>query len=198
VRITPYREYIQKKLGERELLQKQLDGANDKKTALAERIVSIIEAQKVIQAVAMETQSQMVFRIEDIVNKVMASVFPDYTFKLEFVIRRNKSEATLHFYKDDKEVDIMSSDGGGVVDVATIALRLAIWSLSTSVNTLLLDESGKYISRNLQPRFSDVLSELSHALNLQILLVTHSPALSDKADMLFNVELRDKVSEVTV
>ena len=83
-RISSYKEYLNKQQGKCSTLQSQLDKAKQDQIDLTERITSILEAQIIIQQVAISTQALVIFKIESIVNKVIQSVFPDYSFKLEY------------------------------------------------------------------------------------------------------------------
>lgn len=161
------------------------------------RAIAIEQAQVLIQQVAQETQNVLVYQINDIVNTALQTCFPDeYEFKVEFEVKRNKTEAKLMFYKNGQEIDPLSASGGGVVDVAAFGLRIATWTLSTSRNVMIIDEGFRFLSRDLQPRMAEILSEISKKLNLQFISVTHSPDLIAQSDKIFEVTLQKGVSTV--
>ena len=83
------------------------------------------------------------------------------------------------------------------MDVAAFALRIAAWSLGSTENTLVIDEGFRFLSRDLQPRAADILSEISKELGLQIIQVSHSPDIIEKSDRIFTVALVKDVSKVT-
>jgi len=187
-RLSSYKEYLNRQQGKYSTLQSQLTKATQDQKMLADRITSIMEAQVVIQQVAIQTQALVIFKIESIVNRVLQAVFPEYSFKLEYKVARGKSEAQLNFFFKDNPVDILDQVGGGVSDVAAIGLRLAVWSLSKTANVLILDEISKFVSIDLQPRVGEVLAELSKSLGLQLIMVSHSVPINEKADALFRIE----------
>ena len=192
------KELVQRKQGQRELLVKQKEELTTRHKKLEEMRAATEFLQVAIQQAATNVQQRLVLHIEAIVNKVLATVFADtYTFKLEFKISRGRSEARLVFLKGENEIDIMESAGGGVSDVASVALRLACWSLSSAPPVLLLDECAKHLSVDLQPRFAEVLKELCSSLGLQVIFVTHSEAIEEIADKHHKVAIRDKKSYVT-
>lgn len=159
-------------------------------------LVATEQAQALIQTVAKETQETLVFQINDVVNTALNTCFPDeYEFKAEFEIKRNKTEAKLVFLKNGFEIDPLQASGGGVVDVASLGLRVAAWSLSNNDNVLLIDEGFKFLSRDLQPRMAEILQEISKKLNLQIIQVSHSPDLIENSNKIVIVK---KVKEVSV
>ena len=193
--LDQYKSAIERKRGELDLVSSQLATAKDYLATASKRIVAIAEAQKIIQDVAVATQSQIVYRIEDIVNKVIQTVFPEYSFELSYDVKRGKSEASLNFYCNGELVDIME-DSGGVTDMATMGLRFALWSLTNKHDTMILDEHLKFVSPDLQQRASDVLLEVCHTLGIQVIIVSHINAIKERADHTVSVEKRGKYSYV--
>lgn len=161
-------------------------------TKLEEKELYLENCQKVrayIQVVAETTQKQIEYHISNLVTMALAAVFPDpYEFILEFTQRRNKTEADLIFRKDGNDGDPVAIAGGGALDVASFALRAATWALKPSRKTLLLDEPGKFISRDLQSKFSEMLKMISDKLGIQLIIVSHIPEITDCADKVFNIE----------
>ena len=196
VRIAQYKDFTTRKLGERSLLQKQLEEAQAHHVYLNARALSIIEAQTIIQKIAVETQTQLRFKIEYIVNKILETTFPEYSFELEYEVKRGKSEANLKFYKGTHQVDPMGNDGGGICDTSCIALRLAIWSLSDTRPILILDEATKHLSAKDAPRFAAVFSTIANELGIQVIMPKHSDAIREVADTCYDVWLKGQVSQV--
>ena len=128
----------------------------------------------------------------------MAAVFDDpYEMGVEFVNRRNKTECDLTFIKNGDHIDPLNASGGGVVDVASFALRVALWTLQNdSRNTLILDEPFKHLNPLALPKASEMLKKVSEKLDLQIIMVTHSEDLAEAADKIFQTSQRRGVSKV--
>ena len=157
------------------------------------------EAQAIIQKVAKDTQSQLEIHISDIVTMALETIFDDpYEFRIEFVVKRNKTECELIFEKDGVKIHPLSASGGGVIDTASFALRIALWTLQTprSRNTIILDEPFKFLSKDLLPRACDLLQELQKKLNLQFIIVTHLDELAECADKTFEVRIKKGVSKI--
>ena len=189
-----YRSLLDQSIGRRDALQSQKDAYLKKIDYLIERQKTIELVQALVQKVAKETQEQLKFQIEDIVKTCIDTCFPDeYDFKVEFEIKRGKTECALKFYKNGHEIDdLLESGGGGVVDVASLGLRVAAWCLGNTTNTLILDEPGKFVSRCLVGQFAEVIKVLSEKLNLQILMVSHIPEFIENSEKVFNVKLEKK------
>jgi DNA repair exonuclease SbcCD ATPase subunit len=157
------------------------------------------QAREIIREVGLATQQQLQFHITDITSLALEAVFDDpYALVTEFIDRRNKTECDLYFERDGDLVDPLTASGGGAVDVAAFALRVASWSMQNpkSNNVLILDEPFRYLSVNLLSKASEMLKQISKELDLQIIMVTHSPELVEAADTVFEVTLKNKVSSV--
>jgi len=195
--VKEYRTRYNKAIGQRDLLVKQL---TDTETSLINAELHLENCQKVrsyVQIVAEQTQKKIEYHISNLVSMALSSVFPDpYEFILRFVQRRNKTEADLIFMKDGNEGDPMDVSGGGALDVASFALRAAAWSIKPSRKVLFLDEPGKFISRNLQEKFGEMLKMISNKLGIQLIVISHIPEIINNADKVFNI-LNNK-GEVTV
>ena len=159
---------------------------------LNNRIKLLEQAQAFLQKVAQDTQSQLKFQIEDIVNLALETCFPnEYEFQLQFNIARGKTDAELVFLsqKTGRPIDPMNASGGGVVDLTAFALRIASYALEQGVdNVIILDEPFRFISRDLQARAGEILKSLSTKLGLQIVMVTHIGQMIDVADKVFEVK----------
>lgn len=185
-----YRSLLDQSIGKRGTLQSQKDAYVKKIDYLTQRQKTIELVQALVQKVAKETQEQLKFQIEDIVKTCIDTCFPDeYDFKVEFEIKRGKTECSLKFYKNGREIDIMEASGGGVVDLASFGLRLASWSLGNTANTLVLDEPFKFLSKDLQGRAGEIVKEISSKLGIQIIQNTHIPELVEQSDKVFRVNL---------
>lgn len=139
------------------------------------------EGRKIIAEVAQAVQQHVHAQVSRIVSRCLEAVFPDpYTFEIFFEEKRGKTEARLAFVRDGIEYDPVTAAGGGVCDVAAFGLRLAALVLSRPRRRrlLVLDEPFRMISRNYAPAVRELLEDLSAELDLQIVMVTHDPALA--------------------
>jgi DNA repair exonuclease SbcCD ATPase subunit len=176
--------------GQRLLLIEQRDKCIIEKEAAESYYANALAARTIVQNVAEATQNKLEYHISNLVTAALKAVFPDpYTFELRFVQRRNKTEADLVFIKNGNETDdLMNTAGGGAVDVASFALRVALWSITKSRPVLIMDEAFKFLSVDLQEKASSMLKEISDKLGLQIILVSHLPQIISAADNVIMVE----------
>ena len=157
------------------------------------------QAKEIIRQVGLKTQQQLQVHISNITSLALEAVFNDpYKLVVEFIQRRNKTECDLYFEKKGNKVDPLTASGGGVVDVASFALRIASWSMQTpkSTNTILLDEPLRFLSKEKQSKASEMIKEISEKLGIQFIIITHEPALSIYADKIFEVTQQNNISKV--
>ena len=193
------KEFIDQKKGERESIEKLLAEKKKEKISLEKRLINIELAQVFLQNVAKETQEKICYHIEDIVQLAIDTCFPgEYEFSLGFEIKRGSTEAKIKFLKNGNEIDPMKSAGGGVVDMAAFGLRIAVWSLSTTDNVIILDEPFRFLSKDLQPKAGQILKRLSEKLGLQFIMVTHNEDIVDSADKIFTVKKESDKSRIIV
>lgn len=171
-----YRQLISEAKGKVSLLKNQKEEAEKELKDNNKKLLSLEKAQIFIQQVAKATQEQLKFHVEDVVNLAIETLFPDeYTFSIEFNIKYGKTTADLIFEKNGFPVDILKSAGGGLVDIASLALRIAMWTLSKVDNVLILDEPVSRIQpASLQAVAWDVIKRLSNRLHLQFIVVSNS------------------------
>jgi DNA repair exonuclease SbcCD ATPase subunit len=156
------------------------------------------QAIEIVKEVGLKTQQTLQFHISNTVSMALSSVFDDaYEMVVEFVQRRGKTECDLLFGRGDNQVNPLSASGGGAVDVASFALRVASWSmqLPRTRNVLLLDEPFKNVSEGLLPKASELLKQVSEQLGLQIIMVTHSDTLIESADNIIQIQYRNRQSK---
>jgi DNA repair exonuclease SbcCD ATPase subunit len=186
-------------MGKKEQIEKELSKNEKEKLSLVRRQRNIQEAQIVIQTVAKQTQEELSNQISSIVTLALNSIFyVTYEFGIDYDPKRGKTEANLYFKKNGNKVDPIDDSGGGVVDVAAFALRIALWYLSRPrpSNTIILDEPLKFLDRKLQPKASLLLKTLSEKLGIQFIIVSHDEGIISAADKIFEVTNKDGISEV--
>lgn len=149
--------------------------------AAKEHLASARKAQQVLQEVARSVQQSANAQICRVVTRCLKAVFGEdgYDFELHLTCKRGKTEAEPRFLRGGKVVDPMGGSGGGCVDVASLALRLAelILSRPQRRRLLVLDEPLKHLSREYRPAARELVMKLAEELGVQFILVTHSKAL---------------------
>ena len=192
------RQKLNEELAERKLLKARLGEEEIKLEELDGKKKSLEQIRAVFQEAATRTQQRIENHISQIVSTALASIWDDpYKFELEFVIKRGKTEADLWFTRNNNKLHPMDNAGGGAIDVASMALRIAAWSINKNTRpVMILDEPFSNLSENLQEKAADMLKMLSDKLGLQIILVSHINELVAGADKQIEVTRIKKGSMV--
>lgn len=199
---TLYRKKLEQLRGEQTQIRNQIQLTKQSIITSKHKQFLYEQAREIVKEVGLKTQQQLQYQIGDIASMALNAIFPDdpYELKVEFVQRRNKTECDLLFVRDGQEVDPISSSGGGAVDVAAFALRIASWSMQRprTMPVIILDEPMRFLSEDRQEFASRVIEELSKRLNLQFIIVTHEPVLTLHADRVFEVSKGGKSKQSKV
>lgn len=162
------------------------------------------KAKEVIRQVGLKTQKQLSYNISEITSLALNTVLDSpYDLELEFVERRNKTECDIYFVRDGVKIEPFAG-GGGAIDIAAFALRIASWSMQfpRSRNTLILDEPFKHLKgEETNKRMLEMVQEISKKLNIQIIMVSDErvsrEATVAATDKLFESTIRKGVTKIT-
>ena len=136
--------------GRRAQVLHDLEDAQEKVKQYKRSIRQHEQAKTILREVGLKTQQQLQYHISGIVSLALDAVLQDdpYEFKVEFIQRRNKTECDLYFERDGNRVDPLMAAGGGAVDVASFALRIASWSMQRPRTraVIVMDEPFRFLS----------------------------------------------------
>lgn len=202
--IRELRSFVEQQRGKRDQIADDIDRLRNRIDTNKQNLVNHEEAREVIRTVGMKTQQQLQYHISDITSLALDAVYDDpYELVAEFVMRRNKSECDLYFMRNDNRIDPRTAAGGGAVDVAAFALRVASWSMQRpkSRNLLMLDEPFVRLKgEKANLRSLKLLKTISDRLKLQMLVVADERVsiddLLENTDKVFRVTLHKGVSKV--
>ena len=176
--ITAYRTTVDELLAQRRLAEECVRVEKGKLLGAELDIEVVGDANKILQAVARTVQQAAHGRLAGVVTRCLNAVFPDdpYGFRIRFDRKRGKTEARMVFVRDGLELDDpLNEVGGGVVDVASLALRLACVVMARPVRRRLvvLDEPFAHIrGGGNRRRTREMLERLADELGVQFILCT--------------------------
>lgn len=171
----------------------------DKQTNLS----YILEAQELLQQTAQKTQSRLSFHISNFISSNLEAIWGEdaYTFSMEFIEKRNKTEVSmlLHTPEGDVSLDSLNNvrGGGGVLDIVAFGLRIALWSLqSQKQKVMILDQPLSNLDQEHLPKAGELIKELSDKLGIQFIIINHNPALAEIADNTIEVVKSNNISKI--
>ena len=197
--IAQFRALVEQEKGKHKAIEASLKVKQKEVTALKREVRNVEDAIPIIQMVAKDTQEELKFHISELVTLALSAVFEEpYEFVIEFVTRRGKTEADLLFKRNGHTISPMDASGFGAVDIASLALRIAMWNLKRprSTNTMALDEPFHFLSSDLQEKAGIMLKNLSDKLGIQFIIISHIESLPLAADKVFKVTNKKGISKV--
>lgn len=179
--IRQYRKHVNELKAQYDLIERRLAEERREEAKMEAEIGSVTEAQQIAQQIAQHLQHQAQTQISRVVSRCLNAVFDEpYEFVIRFDQKRGKTEARLVFRRDGVEFDDpMNSIGGGVIDVASLALRLACILLARPARRRLvvLDEPFKNIRGDKnKARTQAMLIRLAEEMGIQWIINTEIPA----------------------
>lgn len=166
---------------------------------LLEKVVILF--QKTSEFARLQAKKQ----IETLVTKCLQYVLEtDIEFIIELDELRGKANAEFYVVNSTEDMIIKTkpelSRGGGVVDIISLALRIAFLQIHKPriEGPLILDEPAKHLSEEYVFNVGEFLKQTSEMFNRQIIMVTHNHHLSAISNKAYRVELSGTTSSITV
>ena len=182
-----------------ELLYENL---NEKEISLEveqDELEELTQVRYVLTEVSRHTQEQFKLHIESLVTMAIESVFIDrkFVFVLKFEHKSNRIVCEPLIMENGEEFKPKDELGGGIIDIISFALRIVLWTMENPQkrNTLIFDEPFKFTGK-LSKLAGRMMQELSHKLNIQIIMITHDDTLTEIADRAWHVDFDGKISTV--
>ncbi|MEJ8785625.1 ATPase [Peptoniphilus sp. HCN-40583] len=156
-----------------------------------------------LQKAADFSRNQATHQIEDIVTQSIAYIMQNSSrFIVDLSEKRGLPIAEFFVESDYGDYKVKTkpemSRGGGVVDIVSLALRIAFLENHRPKmdGPLFLDEPGKHISDDYIFNMGEFVKECSRLFSRQIIMVTHNDYLTNICDKAFRVDIRNGISDV--
>lgn len=166
---------------------------------LKSQIESLEQVVGVLNNVGEARQNKAQETIESLVTRGLQTIFgPDLSFHIvtglrgkstvsDFVVRTTLADGTV------VETPILEARGGGLAATIGVLLRIVVLLLSDDgrSKTLVLDEPFAHVSAEYEIPLAQFLRDLVDKTDIQIVMVTHSDAYSDFADVKYRFSARN-------
>jgi hypothetical protein len=198
------RSLLEQKKGERQHVKTRLNTLRVRISDTKRELHVHEQAREVIKQIGHQTQEKIRYHIGNITSMALETVFDNpYELVLDFVERRNKTECDIYFARDGYQVNPIEESGGGTVDVAAFALRIASWSMNIphTRNTVILDEPFKHL-KGLEEnkQVLDMLQEISNKLGIQIITVSDEridrAEIEQRANKVLKAEIKNGITNL--
>lgn len=161
------------------------------------------KSAELLRRLGTKARKQAKENVELMVTNALQFVFEE---DLEFVInydeKRGRPEADFlivsNFNGTKVELPPEDSRGGGISDVVSVTLRIALAELFGVKGPMVLDEPTKHLSKRFTDNFAMFLRQISEQFNRQFILISHNLTLAEFGNKSYLVEEINGVSKVTL
>ena len=197
------KSYLSKESGKREKIIEEINDSSKKIIEINANIELLEKVNILLQKTSEFAREQAKTQIEILVTNCLQYVFEsNIEFKIEIEELYGKPNAEFYVITNADGCIIKTkpelSRGGGVVDIISLALRIAFLQVHKPLveGPLILDEPAKHVSEDFIFNVADFLKKTSEMFNRQIIMVTHNNHLSSIGTNAYRVELKGTVSSV--
>lgn len=202
-KIKILRDIYSSEKGKKQTIEEELKLKIKKLNKISDQLDVLEKTNILLQKTSEYAREQAKKQIEGLVTNCLQYIF-DSNIKFSIEIQESYGKPNAEFYviTKGKEETIKTrpqdSRGGGVIDIISLALRIAFLQIHKPVvyGPLILDEPAKHVSEDYIYNVAEFLKQVSEMFNRQIIMVTHNTHLSSIADNAYRVELDDTLSIV--
>jgi len=193
-------ELFKEILNEQKTLKKTVLADVDKKekriVELDNIMLDLEESKLITQFLAKQNQDKLALILNKTVTKGIQSVFgANYEFTMKIETKGETLQAIPTLSKDGFVYSPKSSEGGGVLQMVSLALRVCLLALLKDPTPIvILDEIFKDVGKKDLNNACKMVKILSEEMNIQFILTTHAKEIVDVADSITFVEQFDGVS----
>ncbi len=176
---------------------------------LLSEAINLISTWEQVQLLLTKTseyaRQQLKARIEETVTAALQAVFGE-ELQFRIIIKEFRDQSAAEWkvvskYGDmEIEADPQDARGGGIVDIVSLALRLAMMELARPKVTgpVVLDEPGKMVSKEYSANMGYFLKQYAEKTGRQVILVSHNEDLIAAADVVYRVSKNSLGESVVV
>lgn len=193
--------FIAKEQGKKEKLLEQIE-ENRKLINNIQKELELIEKVGVLlQSTSEFARNQAKIQTENLVTNCLQFIFEN-NIEFEIEIEELYGKPNAEFYVITKTDDITIKTkpelarGGGVVDIISLALRIAFLEIHKPQieGPLILDEPAKHVSEDYIFNVADFLKKAAEMFERQIIMVTHNDHLSSIGTTSYKVYMKETES----
>jgi len=198
------KEFLSRELGKQEIIKEQINQNSIDLNHVEEEIDLLSKVNILLQKTSEFAREQAKKQVESLVTKCLQYIFEsDIEFLIEIEELRGKSNAEFYVVNNIDDIMIKTkpelSRGGGIVDIVSLALRIAFLQIHKPKiqGPLILDEPAKHVSDDFIFNVADFLKQTSDLFNRQIIMVTHNNHLAAIGSNAYRVDKKGSQSIAT-
>lgn len=201
--LSKINSYISREQGKRDKILEQIEENIKLIENIADEVDLIEKVSILLQKTSEFARSQAKTQIEALVTNCLQYIFEN-NIEFNIEIQELYGKPNAEFYVITKVDDTIiktkpeQSRGGGVVDIISLALRIAFLQVHKPKieGPLILDEPAKHVSEDYIFNVADFLKRTSEMFERQIIMVTHNQHLSSIGTKAYKVSLKGTESHL--
>ena len=201
--LTNSKEFLSREEGKSSKLREQLNINKEDLIAVESELELLHKVAILFQKTSEFAREQAKVQIETLVTKCLQFIFEtEIQFLIEIEELRGKANAEFYVVNESENSIIKTkpelSRGGGVVDIVSLALRIAFLQTHKPriEGPLILDEPAKHVSDEYIYNVAEFLKQTSTLFNRQIIMVTHNDHLASIGSKAYRVDLQGLTSNI--
>lgn len=144
------------------------------------------QALQVLQKLSSRQRQVAKLRLEELGTQALQfSLGKNYRMEIEVEEVRKRPQAYLTVINEATGIktEPLDDNGGGVVDIISIALRMVVLQAMGNIDgPIILDEPFKMVSEEFVPMLSEFLNKISNDFGRQIIMITHNKVLAESCE----------------
>lgn len=191
--------------GKRDRLLEQKDELSISLQKILDNLDVLEKVRLLLQKASEYAREQARVRIESLITNCLQYIFEsNIECRIEINEVRGRPEAEIYvisdFNGDIIRTKPQDARGGGVVDIISLAVRVAMIQCSSLdiKGPIILDEPAKHVSDEYINRVGEFLKQISSMFERQIIIVTHNRHLSAISDKCYRIEMTDGISRAII
>ena len=202
--LNELKEFLARETGKRDKTKEQLQAFKENAKQKEDKVELLGKVGILLQRTSEYARSQAKIQVESLVTKCLQYIFEtNIEFLIEIDEQRGKSNAEFYVINELEDILIKTkpelSRGGGVVDIVSLALRIAFLQTHKPKiqGPLILDEPGKHVSDEYIFNVAEFLKQTSELFNRQIIMVTHNNHLAAIGSNSYKVDFKGSITSLT-
>lgn len=195
--------FISREEGKRDKILEEIKNIEKELNNIESRIELLEKVSSLLKKTSEFARNQARLQIEQLVTNCLQYIFEsNIEFKIDIKESRDKPIAEFYVITKENGITIKTkpelSRGGGIVDIISLALRIAFLQIHKPkvLGPLILDEPAKHVSEEYIFNVANFLKKTSEMFERQIIIVTHNNHLSAIGSKAYKVTINNTVSQV--
>lgn len=189
--------YANREEGKKEKFLEDIEKMESKVKEIELEVDLIEKVGLLLQKTSEFARNQAKVQIESLTTNCLQFIFEnnsEFEIEIEELYGKASAEFYVTTYFEDKIIKTKpeESRGGGVVDIISLALRIAFLQVHKPKieGPLILDEPAKHVSEDYIFNVADFLKRTSEIFGRQIIMVTHNDHLASISAKAYRVDMK--------